>query len=66
VIWFLIAGLWLAIGHVTTAVAQAITIVGIPLAIANLKMIPVTCFPFGKDVVDARFLPPGARPLHSI
>lgn len=51
VIWFLIAGLWLAIGHVTTAFAQAITIIGIPLAIANIKLIPVTCFPFGKRVV---------------
>lgn len=51
VIWFLIAGLWLAIGHVTTAVAQAVTIIGIPLAIANIKLIPVTCFPFGKQVV---------------
>ena len=66
VIWFLIAGVWLAVGHVTTALAQAVTIVGIPLAIANLKMIPVTCFPFGKAIVDARYLPPGARPLHSI
>jgi uncharacterized membrane protein YccF (DUF307 family) len=66
VIWFLVAGLWLAIGHVTTALAQAVTIVGIPLAIANLKMIPVTCFPFGKDIVDARSIPYGARPLHSI
>lgn len=66
VIWFLIAGLWLAIGHVTTAVAQAVTIVGIPLAIANLKMIPVTCFPFGKDIVDARSLAPGSRPLHAV
>ena len=65
-IWFLVAGLWLAIGHVTTAVAQAVTIIGIPLAIANLKMIPVTCFPFGKDIVDSRYLPPGARPLHSL
>lgn len=66
VIWFVIAGVWLAVGHVTTALAQAVTIVGIPLAIANLKMIPVTCFPFGKDIVDARYLPPGARPLHSL
>ena len=66
VIWFLIGGLWLAIDHVTTAVAQAVTIVGIPLAIANLKMIPVTCFPFGKEIVDARTMPPGARPLHSL
>ena len=52
VVWFLIAGLWLAMGHVATAVAQAVTIVGIPVALANLKMIPVTCFPFGKTVVS--------------
>ena len=52
IVWFLVAGLWLAIGHITTAAAQAITIVGIPLAIANLKMIPITCFPFGKAVID--------------
>ena len=52
IVWFLVAGLWLAIGHVTTAAAQAVTIVGIPLAIANLKMIPITCFPFGKAVID--------------
>lgn len=66
VIWFLVAGLWLAIGHVTTAFAQAVTIVGIPLAIANLKMIPVTCFPFGKVIVDSRSLPPTANPLVSM
>lgn len=54
VVWFLVAGLWLAIGHVTTAAVQAVTIIGIPLAIANLKMVPVTCFPFGKVVVPGR------------
>ncbi len=52
VVWFIVAGLWLAIGHIATAVAQAITIIGIPLAIANIKMIPVTCFPFGKTIVS--------------
>jgi uncharacterized membrane protein YccF (DUF307 family) len=65
VIWFLFAGVWLAIGHLTTAAAQAITIIGIPLAVANLKMIPVTCFPFGKVIVDSRSIPAGYRPLHS-
>ena len=50
-VWFLIAGIWLAVGHLTTAAAQAVTIVGIPLAVANVKMIPVTCFPFGKEIV---------------
>ncbi|WP_366180138.1 YccF domain-containing protein [Actinomyces timonensis] len=56
VIWFLVAGLWLAIGHVATAFAQAVTIIGIPLAIANIKLIPITCFPFGKRVVSGRGL----------
>lgn len=53
VIWFLIAGLWLALGHIATAVAQAVTIIGLPLAWANLKLIPVTCFPFGKEIVPS-------------
>lgn len=51
ILWFFVAGLWLALGHVMTALAQSITIVGIPVAIANIKMIPITCFPFGKMVV---------------
>ncbi|MFD6136076.1 YccF domain-containing protein [Isoptericola sp. NPDC060257] len=57
VIWIVFAGIWLTIGHITTAVAQAITIIGIPLAIANLKMIPVSLLPLGKDIVpsDARY-----------
>lgn len=63
VIWFVIAGLWLAIGHLTTAAAQAITIIGIPLAIANIKMIPVTCFPFGKHIVDNDHIPVGYEPM---
>lgn len=54
VVWFLVAGLWLAIGHIVTAVLLAVTIIGIPMAVANLKLIPVTCFPFGKDVVSIR------------
>ena len=51
VIWILVAGLWIAIGHVATAVAMAVTIIGIPLAIANLKMIPVSLMPLGKEIV---------------
>lgn len=53
VVWFVIAGWWLALGHVVTAVAQAVTIIGLPLAWANIKLIPVTCFPFGKQVVSS-------------
>jgi uncharacterized membrane protein YccF (DUF307 family) len=65
VVWFVLAGVWLAVGHVVTALAQTITIVGIPVALANLKMIPVTCFPFGKEIVPRSSLGPGQRPLHS-
>lgn len=63
VIWFLVAGLWLALGHVATAFAQAITIIGLPLAWANLKMIPVTCFPFGKKIVSSNAIPFGYRSM---
>ncbi|WP_072687146.1 YccF domain-containing protein [Rhodococcus marinonascens] len=52
VIWFIFAGLWLALGHILTAIAMAITIIGIPLAVANLKMIPISLMPLGKDIVD--------------
>ena len=57
VVWIVVAGIWLAISHVLTAIAQAVTIIGIPLAIANLKMIPVSLLPLGKEIVpsDARY-----------
>jgi uncharacterized membrane protein YccF (DUF307 family) len=51
VIWILLFGLWLAIGHVVSAVAMAVTLVGIPLALANLKLIPVSLVPLGKEIV---------------
>ncbi|MFZ2528725.1 MAG: YccF domain-containing protein [Rhodococcus sp. (in: high G+C Gram-positive bacteria)] len=54
VIWVIVAGVWLAIGHIATAIAMAITIIGIPLAVANLKMIPISLMPLGKDIVPVR------------
>ena len=63
VLWFVIAGWWLALGHVLTAVAQAVTIIGIPLAWANVKMIPVTCFPFGRRIVNSEEIPFGWEPM---
>lgn len=53
VVWILVAGIWLVIGHIVTAIAQAVTIIGIPLAIANLKVIPVTLAPLGKEIVPS-------------
>jgi len=51
VIWFIVAGWWLALGHIITAIAQFITIIGIPLGIANIKMVPVSLFPLGHEIV---------------
>jgi uncharacterized membrane protein YccF (DUF307 family) len=51
VIWFIFAGLWLAIGHIVSGIALAITIIGIPLAIADFKMIPISLAPLGKEIV---------------
>lgn len=54
VIWVLLAGWWLAIAHITSALALAVTIIGIPFAWANLKMVPVALLPLGKDIVEQR------------
>jgi uncharacterized membrane protein YccF (DUF307 family) len=52
IIWFLVAGLWLAIGHLVTGVALCVTIIGIPFGLANFKLIPVSLFPLGAEIVD--------------
>ena len=53
IVWIIFAGWWLAIEHVVTAIALAVTIIGIPLAIANLKLIPVSLLPLGREIVDS-------------
>ncbi len=55
VIWFILIGWVLALVHLVTALGQAVTIVGLANAIVSLKMIPVSCFPFGKQIVDSSF-----------
>ena len=52
VIWFVLAGWWLAIGHLVTGVFMCLTIIGIPLGLANFKLIPVSLTPFGREIVD--------------
>lgn len=53
IIWIVVAGWWLAIGHLVTGLALCITIIGIPLGIANFKLIPVSLVPLGKEIVPA-------------
>jgi uncharacterized membrane protein YccF (DUF307 family) len=52
VIWFVVAGLWLAIGHLVTGTMLCITIIGIPLGLANFKLIPISLMPLGKIIVN--------------
>ena len=51
VIWIVLAGWWLALGHLITGIAMCITIIGIPLGLANFKLIPVSLTPFGREIV---------------
>jgi uncharacterized membrane protein YccF (DUF307 family) len=60
VIWLIFAGIWLALGHIITAIPLALTIIGIPFAWANLKMIPLALMPLGREIVPTD-QPFGAR-----
>ncbi|MGI5952190.1 MAG: YccF domain-containing protein [Brooklawnia sp.] len=51
-VWFLTVGWLLVVLHIVTAATQAITIVGIANAVVSIMMIPVTAFPFGKELID--------------
>ena len=50
-IWLVLAGWWLALGHLVTAVALAITLIGIPFAWAHLKLAGLALWPIGKVIV---------------
>lgn len=53
VLWFVFAGLWLAIGHVLSAAACFVTIIGIPFALQHLKLAVISLAPIGKTVVTS-------------
>jgi uncharacterized membrane protein YccF (DUF307 family) len=52
ILWLLLCGWWLALGHLVTGVAQCLTILGIPLGLANFKLIPISLLPLGREVVS--------------
>lgn len=53
VLWFVLCGWWLALGHLISGVALCLTIIGIPLGLANFKLIPISLMPLGREIVDA-------------
>lgn len=52
-IWLILAGWWLALGHLLIAIVLAVTIIGIPFAWAHLKLAGLALWPIGKMIVDA-------------
>jgi uncharacterized membrane protein YccF (DUF307 family) len=56
-VWLVLAGWWLALGHLVTAIVLAVTIIGIPFAWAHLKLAGIALWPIGKMIVDADDVP---------
>jgi uncharacterized membrane protein YccF (DUF307 family) len=61
VLWLLLFGWWLALEHLLTGIALCITIIGIPLGLANFKLIPVSLTPLGREIVSTDARVPEAR-----
>jgi uncharacterized membrane protein YccF (DUF307 family) len=53
IVWLVLAGWWLALAHLVTGVALCLTVIGIPLGLANFKLIPVSLLPLGREIVPA-------------
>jgi uncharacterized membrane protein YccF (DUF307 family) len=52
IIWFVLGGWYLALLHIITGVVLCLTIIGIPLGLANFKLITVSLRPFGREIVS--------------
>ncbi|GAB2715153.1 YccF domain-containing protein [Nocardia thraciensis] len=53
VVWVIVAGWWLALGHLLTSIPLFVSIIGIPFGWANLKLIPVSLMPLGREIVPS-------------
>ena len=61
ILWIVLIGWWLAIGHLTSGIALCLTIIGIALGLANFKMIPISLVPLGVMIVSSDDPYPGYR-----
>jgi uncharacterized membrane protein YccF (DUF307 family) len=66
ILWLVLCGWWLALGHLITGVLLCLTIIGIPLGIANFKLIPVSLLPLGREIVDIDDLTPTGEVLVTV
>jgi uncharacterized membrane protein YccF (DUF307 family) len=61
IIWIILFGWGLALGHLTSGIALCLTIIGIPLGLANFKLVPISLIPLGVQIVPSDELYPGYR-----
>jgi uncharacterized membrane protein YccF (DUF307 family) len=61
VVWLVVAGIWITIGHVIAGLAFCVTIIGIPFGLAHFKMVPVSLMPLGREVVPTAAAYPSYR-----
>ena len=61
IIWVILLGWELALGHLFSGIFLCLTIIGIPLGLADFKLIPISLFPFGVQIVSSDELYPGYR-----
>ena len=54
IMWLVVCGFWLAVGHLLAAIACAVTIIGIPFAIQHVKLAGLSLAPIGVTIVDKR------------
>jgi len=59
VLWIILFGWWLALGHLISGLLLCLTIIGIPLGLASFKIIPITLMPLGARIVPVGALPDG-------
>ena len=52
ILWFVLCGWWLALGHLVTGVLLCLTVIGIPLGLASFKLIAVSLLPLGREIVS--------------
>lgn len=56
VVWIILFGWWLAVGHLVSGVLLCLTVIGIPLGLASFKIIPITLLPLGSQIVPVQSL----------
>ena len=55
-LWLVLSGFWMFLAYMVLGALWCITIIGIPLGLANFKLIPVSLFPLGKEIVPIESL----------